>query len=108
MKNLVVFLFIWIASHLVHAQSFKFEHSQDSLTVDKNIETLANQLLQLEYSDENENDLDNLFRFYIAAKDYDNGLLFLKKLQKYYEDSYGEFHHIIGIQYVYTIKAKKI
>jgi hypothetical protein len=106
MKNIVFSLFALLITHFISAQSFKFVHSQDSITVDKNMEKLANQLLALEYSDDNTTDLDNLFRIYIAGKDYDKGLEYLGKLQKFYEDSYGEFHHIIGIQYEMFLRKK--
>ena len=113
MKNLLSFLFLFITIHLASAQNFKFEYSQDSIVLNKNIETLAKKLVQLEYDEESTDDLDNLFRLQIAAKEYQNSFNSLQKLRKHYAGIYGEFHKVIGLAYemylwqnLYSIEGK--
>lgn len=99
MKKLILTLFIGVLSINSYSQKLPFKYDSDSISLSKNISSLAKKTIRYYKEKDQKKYLDNLFRLQIVAKKYDSAIQTLNSLRVLYKSEYKSFHKVVGIQF---------
>ena len=101
----IFFIFIFIVNQ-VEAQQFDLpKHvKSDSTTLDEDMKKLAIKVIAYYKDGSKENYFDNIFRYYIVSKDYNQSLKYLDSLRSLY--AAGDLESVKGVGFIFEIYAR--